>query len=78
MELDSGGQMSDKSRACLMGMAEGSSKATLASCFASWRGTTEEGKVQQDLRDKYEALVSTSGEPKRKSKSRKVNQSTNF
>lgn len=51
------GQMSDKSRACLMGMAEGSSKATLASCFASWRGTTEEGKVQQDLRDKYEAQL---------------------
>ncbi|CAE7342175.1 bchH [Symbiodinium sp. CCMP2592] len=51
------GQTSDKSRACLMGMAEGSSKATLASCFASWRGTTEEGKVQQDLRDKYEAQL---------------------
>ncbi|CAJ1445835.1 unnamed protein product [Effrenium voratum] len=58
-------KVSERSQACLMGLSMNSEKATVSSCFAFWRGATEEGKVQQELRDMYEAQ----GPPQSRAKS---------
>jgi len=51
------GIVSEKSRACLMGMVMGSKKGMMSACVAAWRGATEEGKVHQSLRVTYEAQL---------------------
>eukprot|EP00435_Cladocopium_sp_Y103_P063734 s110_g25.t1 len=51
------GIVSEKSRACLMGVVLGSSKGMMATCYAAWRGATEEGKVHHKLRETYEATL---------------------
>lgn len=51
------GIVSEKSRACLMGVVLGSSKGMMATCYAAWRGQTEEGKVHRKLRETYEAQL---------------------
>ncbi|CAL1167971.1 unnamed protein product [Cladocopium goreaui] len=51
------GIVSEKSRACLMGVVLGSSKGMIATCYAAWRGATEEGKVHRKLRETYEAQI---------------------
>eukprot|EP00440_Ansanella_granifera_P033065 gb/GFBE01035876.1/.p1 GENE.gb/GFBE01035876.1/~~gb/GFBE01035876.1/.p1 ORF type:complete len:559 (+),score=154.62 gb/GFBE01035876.1/:1-1677(+) len=51
------GQQNEKTIACLLGLVEGSAKATLAAYFAAWRGVSEEGKAELELRNQYEAQI---------------------